>query len=232
MKIFCLPPAGGSASNYVNFIKASSVYAKFIAVEYPGHGALLRDAALKDMASLVKYATLEIEKRLDEADSFILFGHSMGAMLAYEIAHHFGVCRDNRLKRVFLCGCASPNYLMSAYDEFVLLSDDDFAAKLSSIGGITKEMASNILFRELFLNVVRKDFRIISEYLPQMRKLSVPASIMVAEDDMFTSGKYKTWKMFCSDADFHIFTGGHFFVANNPEVLQTVYDYCNQLHAN
>ena len=230
MKVFCLPPAGGSAANYIKYVQKSDHYVTFIPIEYPGHGALLKHNALEDMSSLVKYVAKKIADYLSKTDDFIIFGHSMGAMIAYEIAQHLDKNKDDRIRHVFFCGCVSPACIIDTYNKYVLMSDDDFVEQIHAFGGIKKEMMNNSVFREVFLKILRTDFRIISEYIPRMDEMNISVNIMVAEDDILTKGKYKSWKMFCSNIDFHIFTGGHFFVFNNPKVLDTLYSYCSILH--
>ncbi len=82
--MFCLPHAGGSASVYAPWVRlAAPVSLEFVPVELPGRAGRLAEPMITDMARLVE--TLEYALLPETTEPFAIFGHSMGALVGYEL---------------------------------------------------------------------------------------------------------------------------------------------------
>src|SRR3954463_501070 len=84
LRLVCLPYAGGSASIYHGWASELDDDVELVAVQLPGRGPRLREAPFTQMEALLG-ALVEAMAPLDDAP-FALFGHSMGALVGFELA--------------------------------------------------------------------------------------------------------------------------------------------------
>lgn len=83
-KLITFPCAGGSANNFNKIIK--NLDCKIYSMEYSGHWTRYEERAYDSMEDCIESLYSEIEEIVTETDEIFLLGHSMGAIVAYEIA--------------------------------------------------------------------------------------------------------------------------------------------------
>ena len=89
MKLFCFPHAGGSASIYLkwNNVLGDNLELEIIPLEYKGHGFRMDEDFYVDFNEMVEDMLSYTLNKLNPDESFMLFGHSMGAYVAFKIAN-------------------------------------------------------------------------------------------------------------------------------------------------
>ncbi len=110
LRLYCFPYAGGSASMFQRWAQPGVLpqAVEVCAVELPGRGARQQESPLTRFSDLVITLTDALLLSLQEGQAFALFGHSLGALVSFEVARHlqdrFGLIP----RHLFVSGCGAP----------------------------------------------------------------------------------------------------------------------------
>lgn len=219
--LYIFPHAGGSAEFYVPFAKAFTSDIKRIAVRYPGRGGnhdLGSFTSISDLADKV-CRMLPAPDTSDETVAF--FGHSMGGLLAFEVARRFEVA-GSPIAALFLSACGAPGRF--GYDH-VPESDRGLLDAVSEVTGVNPEFLENEEFAARILPTLR-GLKAISNYdCPPDAKLSCPISAFFGdEDDVATYEKMQPWsERTTAEFSLRAFPGHHFYLTDHiPELVSEV----------
>jgi surfactin synthase thioesterase subunit len=218
MRLICLPHAGGSASFYLPVSRALAPALDVLAVQYPGRQNRRREPCIDHVPSLARgvYTALG-----DVADRpLALFGHSMGAIVAFEVArileHEHGV----RPVRLFASGRRAPSVFR---EESVHLRDDEgLLAEVRSLSGTDLSILGDKEMLRLVLPAIRSDYRAAETYRYQPGPpLSCPITVFAADaDPKATLDEARAWCEHTTGSfDFRAFPGGHFFLTQYQSQL-------------
>ncbi len=219
--LYIFPHAGGEAKDYVPFAKQFSSAVKRIAVQYPGQ----RDGyGLPPLASVPDLADeiFEMMKPKHADDPIAFFGHSMGGLLAFEVALRFQSA-GFRLVATFLSSCSAPGHLR--YKEFKGVSDDDMldmAAKMTGMNFFAEEE-----FRVGVVPTMRAARAIAGYNSPPEAKLSCPIYAYIGDNDWIaTEVDMEPWRdRTTQDFALRVFSGDHFYLNNHlPELVRDIED--------
>lgn len=224
VRVFCLPHAGGSASTYRGWATGSPWDVEFVAVQYPGHEDLFGLDMVPMMRDLADGVAEEVGGLSDLP--FLLFGHSMGAAVAYEAARRLQAFGARGPARLMVSGREAPH--RSRPGAIHLGTDDELTAELARLGGTRTAVLTNPGLREYALPIMRHDLRLIETYRPlDGPRLRVPVTVLYANDDPeVTDAEADAWKD-ATDGPCEVlaFTGGHFYISPRGEpVIATVLD--------
>jgi pyochelin biosynthetic protein PchC len=162
VRVVCFPHSGGSAAAFGGWSAAMPPAVSLMAVQYPGRGDRFGEPPVDDVAAMAACAAAEL-LRMPTGDH-VLFGHSLGALVAYETAL---LLRDAGEEPLALCvSAAQPPGRMTNRDVH-LAPDDAFWATLCELGGIEPAVAENAELRDLLLPVIRSDLRAHATYRPR-----------------------------------------------------------------
>jgi surfactin synthase thioesterase subunit len=212
LRLFCFPYAGGSGSIFRDWQSALPAGVDVCAVQLPGRGSRLRDPMIKRLDAVVKVLMQELRPFMDRP--FAFFGHSMGAMIAFELARSL----RNELRRqpvhLFISGRRPPDVPAEQELEYNL-PDADLMARLRDLDGTPRELLESPEAMELMLPVVRADFEVVQtyKYVPQP-PLQVAMDILAGSEDVQTSPQLmEGWKRQTTGRfSSRVLPGGHFFV--------------------
>jgi len=130
-RLYIFPHAGGSAQYYVPFANAFSSDIKRIAVQYPGRSGTHDLAAFTNISDLAD-GVCRMLSPLDQSDGRVaFFGHSMGALLAFEVARRFEAA-GSPVAALFVSACAAPGRI--GY-EYIPESDRGLLTAVSEMTG-------------------------------------------------------------------------------------------------
>lgn len=200
----------------------------------PGRGARFNDEPYREFDAVLTDLTRAILPWLDR--DFVLFGHSLGALLAYELAARLQEQCGRCPRHLFLAGtraphCARPDSALLRPDDHEL-DDATFACKLASLGGIPREYVADPELLSVLLPTVRADFQIYDSYLrrapPSRPPLSCPITALGGLEDVaeIPEQSLREWRQY-TNAEFrlHMFLGDHFFVLHRgAEIARRVRD--------
>ncbi|MFE5300443.1 thioesterase II family protein [Streptomyces sp. NPDC056632] len=220
-RLICFPHAGGSASYYFPFSRAvaDSGAAELSVVQYPGRQDRHREACLTDLRELARHV-VEAVLASDDGRPVSLFGHSMGALLAFEVALQLQERAGLRADRLFVSGRRSPS---SPRSESVHLRDEQgLVREVRALDGTGSSMLDDPDVRAMILPPLRADYQALEtyRYAPE-RRLAIPVDAFVGDSDPRTSvddaGRWG--EVTAGDFDLCVLPGGHFFLVDQWATL-------------
>ncbi|MFF8288542.1 thioesterase II family protein [Streptomyces sp. NPDC016309] len=219
LRLVCFPHAGGAAGSFHSFSKGLSPVVEVLAVQYPGRQDRRSEPALDDIGGLADGITEALRPVLDERP-LALFGHSMGAVLAYETARRL----EHRLGappvQLFASGRRAPSRHRD--ERAHLLDDAGLVDELRSLGGTDTEVLDDLDVLRLVLPAVRVDYRAIETYRHHPApEPSCPVAVLLGEDDpRVTRDEGEDWHRHTTGpCTLHTFPGGHFFLRDAEDAV-------------
>jgi medium-chain acyl-[acyl-carrier-protein] hydrolase len=212
LRLFCFPHAGGSALLFRKWQEFLPRDLEVCPVQLPGRGLRMREPLLESIEALVTAAAAGLRPFLDEP--FALFGHSMGALIAFELARRLSD-RFGLSPVMLLVAGAVPPHLRESEEPTWHLPDLEFMVKLREMNGTPAELLKNAELMELLMPIMRADFRAVQTYrCPRLDPIDCPiAAFGGLRDKDVTVEKLKGWQD-CTRGSFSysLFDGDHFFI--------------------
>ncbi|MDX2939352.1 thioesterase II family protein [Streptomyces ipomoeae] len=209
-RVVCLPHAGGSASFYFPLSRALTPSLDVLAVQYPGRQDRHAEPCVDELGKLADLVVDELAPWLDRP--LVLFGHSMGATLAFEVATRLRR-RGVVPLRLFASGRRAPS---THRDESTYLLDDDaLVADVFRMAGDDMELPDEELVR-MMLPAIRNDYKAAETYRYHPGEpLSCPITVLTGDrDPKVTAEEAAAWKAHTTaGCEVRTFSGGHFFLA-------------------
>lgn len=219
-RLYCFSYAGGSAATYFPWQVALAPDIEIAAIQLPGRGARFGEAPLTSLASVIEQAAYAIAG--ERHPDFAFFGHSLGALLAFEVARFGAASGFTAPVRLILSGCNAPRH-RTAGKQLHLLSDDGLIAQLEKYNGTPPEILREPALMELVLPVVRADFSLVDAYRYQAAaRLNMPITVLAGtRDSPECNGQADRWpEESTAGGTVHWFDGDHFFIhSHSAEVL-------------
>jgi surfactin synthase thioesterase subunit len=217
--LVALPHAGGSASYFHPLSAALGDDVEVLAVQYPGRQDRRHEPLVADVEELADRITRAL---LPWAGPVALFGHSMGATVAYEVARRLEE-GGSPVASLIVSARRAPSVVR--VDAFHELSDDDLLTEVGALGGSDAALALDEELMRLTLPVLRNDFRAVANYrCTHTEPLSSPITALVGKaDPRVTVGEVEEWRRH-TDGDFslHVFDGGHFYLAEHSAAVMSL----------
>ncbi|MET9931844.1 MULTISPECIES: alpha/beta fold hydrolase [unclassified Streptomyces] len=218
--LVCFPHAGGAASTYFPMSKLLAPLVGVCAVQYPGRQDRRSEPPLDDMAELADRVT-ESLAALDPGRPLALFGHSMGALLAYEVTRRLEAAGRLRPVRLIVSGRRAPG-LPGTRPDLHGQDDETLLAELRRISGTAEQVLADEELVRMLLPTLRFDYKAVECYVPPAPGdgvLSCPISVFTGtEDDHVSPEEAAAWEAYTTDScDVQAFPGGHFFLQTRRE---------------
>jgi medium-chain acyl-[acyl-carrier-protein] hydrolase len=219
VRLLGFPCAGGSASSFAGWTAELPSTVELRPVRLPGRLDRLHEPPFTSMAPLVETLADELEPTL--TSPFAMFGHSMGALVAYELARELRRRGARRPAGLFVASCGAP-HLPRRAPPLRALPDDRFISELRRLDGIPEELARSDELLELVLPALRADIVLCEEYAwaPEP-PLDVPISVFGgASDPRVLADDLTAWHDH-TEAAFvqRTVAGNHFFPWRSGEAL-------------
>lgn len=219
-RIYCFPHAGGSTRTFAQWQDALSQDAQILAVCRPGR----EHRAKEPSPSFAEFADASAEAilRAGEHDGrpVYLFGHSLGALVAFEVARRLAP-RLPALCHLIASGCSAPSLLPSERVRRIAgLEGEDFARGIAFFGGLPAEVLDDADLRELLLPAVIGDFRMAVGYrYRDVGPLPVPITLINGREDPHVGPEQlEPWDREAPrPPERHWAEGGHFYFEQRPE---------------
>jgi surfactin synthase thioesterase subunit len=218
LRLFCFPWSGASASSFRELALGMPDEIEAMALQLPGRGSRRDEAAVDRLAPLARQIVRALDVELgDRPGPFALFGHSFGALLAYEVARRLEAS-GRRPELVVLSGSRAP----ARAPRVVLhpMGDAELLAALHRMGGTKTSRMQDAKFLDYFLPLVRTDLTACETFRPAHGTLRCPVSVWGGSDDWYARPEDVTrWRQFAGAAfRSQIFDGGHFFTNDEAVV--------------
>lgn len=215
IKLFCLPHAGGNAAHFYSWSRWLPGGIDVVPVELPGHGTRLREPLVEDWRTLLDDLTDAVASHLTGA--YVLFGHSLGAVLAYEVARILQG-RGTTPALLVAAGRNGPSAALS-HRPIHQLPDAELLAALRRLGGISDGLLREPDLLRMFLPCLRTDLRFAECYERAPGPPLSCAILAVAgrRDRMTDEAGMRAWRRETSGTcDLVVVDDGHFFL-QRPE---------------
>ncbi|GLX02159.1 alpha/beta fold hydrolase [Microtetraspora sp. NBRC 16547] len=210
-RVLLFPHGGGSASYYRPWAAAAPWDIEFLAVQYPGREDRYTEPVPADMQRLA--AVLAADLPLDGPPlPTILFGHSMGAIVSYEIARHLTALGEPPTGLV-VSGHPAP--ALTRPGRVHLGSDAELIEELRRTDATHRDLLDNASFIQAFLPVIRSDYRLSETYRPLPgARLRTPVTVLYGDrDPEINSSEADGWREVTdSPCELRVFEGGHFYL--------------------
>ncbi|MER6128792.1 alpha/beta fold hydrolase [Streptomyces sp. NPDC001795] len=214
--LVALPHAGGSASYFHPLSAALGDDVEVLAVQYPGRQDRRHEALVEDVGELADRITRAL---LPWAGPIALFGHSMGATVAYEVAQRLKE-EGSPASALIVSARRAPSVVRA--DGFHELDDDALLEEVRVLGGSDDALALDEELIRLTLPVLRSDFRAVASYrCTRTEPLPTPITALVGTaDPRVTVSEVGQWRRHTEgDFSLHVFDGGHFYLADHRSAV-------------
>lgn len=226
MRLICFPYAGGGASVFRNWVDNEFLAdIEVCAVQLPGRETRITESPVGDVRRLVHMLCEALEPYLDRP--FAFFGHSIGALVSFELAREFRRMRGIEPSHLFVSGCPAPH--LSDSERICDLPEDEFLERVGRFNGTPPEVLNHPELMQLMLPTLRADFSLRDRYVYREEPpLSCPIIAFGGISDKHVNGDVLgSWRQHtCERFQLWLFQGDHFFLrsAHRPmlETLSTV----------
>jgi surfactin synthase thioesterase subunit len=221
IKLFCLPYAGGSAAIFNKWKQFVNPAIELVPIELAGRGKRIKEALYKDVNEVVEDVFQVIKEKIDHSH-YALLGHSMGAMISYELAQRIADSDLPSPLHVFFSGRKAPHVKRADEKFFHLMNDDEFKLEVIRLGGTPPEFFEHPELLELFLPFLKNDFKIAEAemHFTEIRPLDCNITVFLGKDEDLTAEECHGWKLHTKQlCSIYYFEGGHFFLHSETEGL-------------
>lgn len=208
-RLVCFPYAGGGASAFYSWKKLSDLC--ILPIQLPGRESRISESPHSKLRKVVEEISRDIETILRD-NEIVFFGHSMGALLAFEVARQLN--RNNIVTptRLFLSGCSHPQDL--DVKGIHKLPDEEFIDELRKRNGTPEKVIENEVLMSIILDYIRADFELCETYLYKKdSKINIPINLLCGKEDSFikSAGLHEWEKETTKNVSIKFFQGDHFY---------------------
>jgi medium-chain acyl-[acyl-carrier-protein] hydrolase len=222
VRLFCFPYSGAAATVFGTWSRTLPAFIQVQAVELPGRGRRLREAPARRLADLVDDIAAGFQ---DSEAPFAFFGHSMGALLAFELARRLESEAQSGPVHLFVSGHSAPDVERTA-DPIHQLPGPEFMERIRDLQGTPEELLANHEFRDMLLPILRADFQVCETYEYSPRKpLACGISVLGGLGDPYVGLEdLEAWRRQTSGPfSVRMFPGNHFFLNSAmPSLFQAI----------
>jgi pyochelin biosynthetic protein PchC len=215
VRLICFPHAGGGASFFRRWSTCLPPRFDLRAVQYPGREDRLREAFAESLTDIADEVAATLRPR--PGVPLVLFGHSLGAAIAYEVARR--MTGPGAPALLVVSGRHAPR---DPGRNVHRRSDDEIWAEVRAAGGTSDDLMGNAELRELLLPLLRADYRLSERYHPAPEPvLTCPILACSGDKDADVDlSLLPSWSRLTTGTfAMRVFPGGHFYLLDELDAL-------------
>jgi medium-chain acyl-[acyl-carrier-protein] hydrolase len=222
LRLYCFPYAGGSAQVYRGWQRHLAPHTALSLARLPGRATRIGEAPFKRYKPLVNALADAMIPELPRA--FAFWGHSMGALISFELARELRRRGQPAPLALFLSGRGAPQ-VPDPDPPISNLPEPEFISELRRLNGTPRELLDSHELKEFFLPTIRADFELVEsyEYEPEA-PLSCPICAYGGlQDTDVPAANLKEWQKQTSGAfKLRMFSGDHFYIHTSTDLLHAL----------
>lgn len=227
LRLYCLPHAGGGAVSYLPWSRRLAPDIEVVAIRLPGREARHRERPARRLGQLVPAVTRILGTNADLP--FAVFGHSLGALLAFEACRELARLDLAQPMRLLVSGRSAPQVpprVAPIHDA----PNEALYQRLRDMGGTPPELLADPEVMAGLLPTLRADLEVAETYECRPGpSLNVPISVFSGAQDRFVDSRdLEAWgehsRVGCR---VRVYQGRHFFLHEDPEPI--LRDLCSDL---
>ena len=221
-RLFCFPYAGGSAQVFRGWQRHFAPQAALSLASLPGRATRIGEPPFRQYKPLITALADAIIPEIPPA--FAFWGHSMGAVISFELARELRRRGQPVPIALFLSGRGAPQ-IPDPDPPVFNLPDPEFIAELRRLNGTPRELLDSPELKELFLPTIRADFELVETYEYE-REPPLTCNICVyggLQDAHVPAANLKEWQKQTSGAfKVRMFPGDHFYIHTSDDLLHAL----------
>lgn len=218
LRLFCFPHAGGGPAVFHRWPQSLPASIEVYAAQLPGRGARFGELPYTRMEPLLEALLIALRPLLDRP--YALFGHSLGALLAFEVVralHREG----GRPEHLFASACPAPQLLPKG-ETLHAMPRKQFLEALRRLKGTPPELFAEEAFMDLMLPTLRADLALFETYeYGEAPPLTCGLTITAGQDDpQVSTEELEAWRRQAGGRfNLHLFAGDHFYLNDRRSEL-------------
>jgi medium-chain acyl-[acyl-carrier-protein] hydrolase len=215
IRLFCFHYGGGGASIFRQWANDIIEFAEVVSIQLPGREERYNEPLLSDLHVIIDKLCINFTNYTNKP--FIFFGHSLGALIAFELARALRKKGMFQPKKLIVSGTKAPQ--ICSNEPFLhKLSDEKFLKELEKYNGIPHSIITDKELISMFLPAIRADFCISETY---QYKIEPPLTYPIValgglDDNTFNKEWLIEWKEQTNDSfKYYFLPGNHFFIKDS-----------------
>lgn len=220
ISLITLPYAGAGA----NFFRSWQEHTRdldVVALQLPGREELFVQPPLREVGLAVETLLASVDEQVDSGTPVAVFGHSLGAALAYELSRR--LVEEGRVEVTRLAVSGAPAPWVRRAKLASELSDEAFVAQTEELAGYQHPALNHPELRELLLPALRADVEMDENYVSSRDRAPLPVPITAIRgqaDELISSEAVAEWAQATSAGFRYVeIEGRHMYLCDDPEVM-------------
>lgn len=224
VRLFCFPYAGGGASVFARWMTSLPSEIEVCPIQPPGRENRIREPFLTSVREMAEVAAESLDPYFERP--FAFFGHSLGALVAYELAQKLRATRGLQPQHLIVSAHRAPRFPFP-HEQTWHLPEPEFIKRLEELNGTPKEVLQYEELLALMLPMLRADFRLDETYTQSANDepLDCPITVFGGSRDTETEeASLRAWnEVTRGEFRLKMFDADHFFIHSHaPMLMQEV----------
>ena len=210
--MFCFPSAGSSASLYKNWVQPDNSEIEIIPIEIPGRGTHIAEPAASSVSDLIdSFMPVFLEAA---RSPFILYGHSFGAVVAFQLAWTLQQRGLKTPEKLIVAGRHAP-HMEDPSPLNSSIGDSAMVEEIERMGGTPKAVLEHPEMMQFIVNLLRGDLKTHESFVYDGQKIDIPVVAHCGTLDDATWEEIEFWgDVTTARFEMEQFSGDHFFIKN------------------
>jgi medium-chain acyl-[acyl-carrier-protein] hydrolase len=217
-RLFCLPHSGSGAFQFASWKNSLPQVLDICPIQLPGRENRLREPPFTRIQTIVENLASELSGYMDRA--YILYGYSLGALIAFELARELRRQKIQAPLSLFVLARRAPHLLLHD-GPMHHLPDDLFLAEVARrYGELPASIRQDVELMKLVVPILRADITALETYVYEEEDpLDCPIYAFGGNSDSTTTAQdLEAWRLHTKRTfELKIFHGDHFFLRNNQQ---------------
>ena len=220
MKLIALPFAGGMGNEFKAWRTLLEDEMDLINIQYPGRGARSEMPCAETFEGLLLDIYNEVVSYIHKDEPYMLLGHSMGAIFAYELYFKLSIMHQPLPCHLFLSGNRTPNNCLDE-NKKADLAEEKFREYFIQLGGISTSVLDDEIQSQNLFKRLRSDVNALESYVykPHEEPIICGITILNGTHDSFVSDEAAWLHLLGQKYVYQKYEGGHFFIFNQKHAI-------------